>query len=355
MVGDRRCRLALLAVVAPACACSNGAGGGFDPGPGAPAQAQPQTDCSTTTLVSQQSIWGLELAVSGAQVYYTAYGAGPDQHEHQLWSVPASGGVPSLLWQGPSGILGSGLSIADGNAYLSAELAWNGAGEGVLGVPLSGGPAAVVASFGTTCAAYGGLALDDVNVYAGSNGCGNGAGQILAVPRGGGSATPLWTGSGAFDGSAALAVRAGEVYFLHDDDGDGDGDVMTIATSGVASPVSIGTDREAHGIAVDGDGVYVTAGGTLLELPADGSPPVTLASQLVHPGLVAVDASGIYVVEGTFADGATGSVLRVPHGGGAPTVLASGQPAIFALALDERGVYWASQTGSMVVRAGKCL
>lgn len=344
----------MLALVAAASGCSNGAGGSFDDGPGAPPGVRPQSDCTTTTLASQPRIWGLQLAVSGAQVYYTAYGAGPDQHQHQLWSVPTSGGAPSLLWQGPSGILGSGMRIGDGNAYLSGELAWNGAAEGVLAVPLSGGAAAVEATFGTPCAAYGDLALDDVNVYAGSNGCGNGAGQILAVPRAGGAAATLWTGSGPFVGSAALAVRAGEVYFLLDDDGDGDGAVMKVATSGVASPVVIGTDKEAHGIAVDAGGVYVTAGSSLFMLPADGSPPVALASQLVHPGLVAVDASGIYVVLGNYHDDATCSVIRVPHGGGAPSVLADGQPAIFALALDERAVYWASQTGSTVTRAGKC-
>jgi hypothetical protein len=355
MVGDSRVGGALLLVVAAAAGCTNGSGGSFDDGPGAPPPTQPASLCGTVTIVSQPQIWGLELAVDGGQVYYTAYGAGPDQHQHQIWSVPAAGGEPSLVWQGSSGILGSGMRIADGLAYLSAELAWNGAGEGVLGVALAGGPATVEATFGTACAAYGDMALDDVNVYAGSNGCGAGAGQILAVPRAGGAATTLWSGDGPLVGSAALAVRKGEVYFLLDDDGDGDGVVMTLATSGAATPVSIGTAKEAHGIAVDDDGVYVTAGSALLMLPADGSPTVTLATGLLHPGRIAVDASGIYVVLGGLDDGAMGSVVRVPHGGGATTVLADGQPAIFALALDERAVYWASQTGSMVARAGKCL
>jgi hypothetical protein len=354
MVGDLPGGRPLLGVVALLAGCSSGAGGGFD-ALGPPPATSPTSFCGATTIVSQPQIWGLELVVNGGQVYYTAYGAGPDQHQHQLWSVPAAGGEPSLVWQGPSGFLGSGLRIADGTAYLSAELLWNGAAEGVLAVPLAGGPASVVARFGTNCAAYGGMALDDVNVYAGSNGCGDGAGQILAVPRAGGAATTLWSGDDILVGSAALAVRNGEVYFLLDDDGDGDGAVMKIATSGAATPVAIGTDREAHGIAVDADGIYVTAGDALLMLPADGSPAVTLAAQLLHPGLLAVDASGIYLVEGNFGDGAMGSVVRVPHGGGARTVLADGQPAIFALALDENAVYWASQTGSTVTRAGKCL
>lgn len=355
MVGDRRRACPLLVAVVCAAGCSSGAGGGFDDGPAAPAAIPPAPLCGTATLVSQPTLWGLELAVDGGQVYYTAYGAGPDEHQHQLWSVPAGGGEPSLLWQGRSGILGTGLRIAGGTAYFSAQLAWNGASQGVLGVPLAGGPATVLATFGTPCAPYGDMAIDDVNVYAASNGCGSGPGQILAVPRAGGAARVLWTGGGPYDGAAGLAVRAGDVYVLRDDDDDGDGAVMKIAANGQAAPVSIGVNKEAHGLAVDDDGVYVTAGSALVMLPADGSAAQTLATQLGRPSLVAVDASGIYVVQGNDDVVATASIVRVPHDGGDVTVLASGLPAVFALALDDRAVYWASQTSGAVSRVGKCL
>src|SRR5262249_7313725 len=112
MLGDWRRRGALLAAVMCSAACSNGTGGRFDDGRTAAASTRPASLCGTATLVSQAQIWGLQLAVDGAQVYYTAYGAGPDQHQHQLWSVPVAGGEPSLLWQGPSGFLGSGLAVA---------------------------------------------------------------------------------------------------------------------------------------------------------------------------------------------------------------------------------------------------
>jgi hypothetical protein len=336
-------------------ACGGGAaypGSSSDNAPPAPPPL-----CGTWTVASNPTLWGLQLAVAGRQVYYTAYGAGPDGHEHQLWSVPTGGGEPSLLWQGPSGILGNGLLLADGQAYLSSELSWNTGNEGVMTVPLAGGPATTRGTFGTACAAYGGMVMDDTYVYAGSNGCGVGAGQILAVPRAGGASSVLWTGNANGVGASAMALHGGVLYFLLDDDGDGDGELMSLGPGGTAQTVATGIDHEVHGLAADDAGLYFTAGEALYLLPAGGSRSVTLASGLLHPGLLAVDAGGIYLAEGNLADGPIGSVVRVAHepqNGAAPTVLASGQPAIFALAIDDSAVYWASQTGRVVMRAGKC-
>jgi hypothetical protein len=354
MVGGRLTTWSLCAAVAAAGGCSSGAGGGFDPTV-APAASSPSPVCGVATVVAQPMIWGLQLVVDGGQVYYTAYGAGADGHAHQLWSAPVGGGEPSLVWQGPSGILGSGLRVVDGRAFFSGQLAWDSADEGVMSVPLAGGAARVDAHFPTACAAYSGVAADDANVYAAANGCANGAGAIVAVPRGGGASRTLWSGDGAYVGAAAIAAGGGAVYFLLDDDDDGDGDAMKLDASGHATPLAIGTSREATALAADATGAWVTAGDALVHVPADGTPPVTLATHLAHPSLVAVDASGAYVVTGTLDDGPVGAVVRVPRDpGGAPQVLASQQPAIFALALDEGAVYWASQTGAMVARAGKC-
>jgi hypothetical protein len=349
-------RLARGALVVALARVAGACGGGADyPGSnGAGAPSAPPSLCGTSTVASLPTMWGLQLAIAGRQVYYTGYGAGPDGHEHQLWSAPVGGGEPSLIWQGPSGILGNGLLVADGQAYLSSELVWGSGAEGVRSVPLAGGPASPRGQFGTACAAYGGMVIDDANVYAGSNGCSLGPGQILAVPRAGGATTTLWAGDVSGVGAAALALHGTDLYFLVDEDGDGDGNLMMLTAGAAAQPVATGIAHEAHGLATDGDGVYLSTGDTLYMLPYDGSHPVTLASQLHHPDLVAVDASGVYVVEGNFARGDTATVLRVPHDGGTPAVLASGQPAIFALALDDSAVYWASQTGGVVMRAGKC-
>jgi hypothetical protein len=154
-----------------------------------------------------------------------------------------------------------------------------------------------------------------------------------------------------------------DLYFLRDDDNDGDGALMKLSVASPpqgapAPPASEVTDfGEAHGLAVDDAGVYITVKDALLLVPFDGAAPATLASDLHNPGLIAVDETGIYVSLGNLSDGPTGSsVVRVPHAGGqAPTVMAAGQPTIFALALDDDAVYWASQTGGLVARAGKCL
>jgi|SRR5579859_4276419 len=356
MVGGRLTTwsLCVATAAAAACGCSSGAGGGFDPSTAPPAAA-PAALCGVAGVVAQPMLWGLELTVDGGQVYYTAYGAGADGHDHQLWSAPVGGGEPTLVWQGPSGILGSGLRIVDGRAFFSGQLAWGTADEGVLSVPLAGGAARVEAHFPTGCAAYGGVAADDAYVYAAANGCAEGAGAIVAVPRAGGAARTLWTGDGPWAGAAAIAAGGGTLYFLQDDDDDGDGAAMKLDASGHATPLSLTTSHEATALAADATGAWVTAGDTLVHVPADGSAPVTLATHLAHPSLVAVDPSGAYVVTGTLDDGAVGTVVLVPRDpGGTPQVLAAGQPAIFALALDGDAVYWASQTGAIVARAGKC-
>jgi hypothetical protein len=354
MVGVWKATRSLCALALGALGCSSGAGGGFDPST-APVPAAPQPVCGVATVVAQAQIWGLELGVDGAQVYYTAYGAGATGHDHQLWSAPVGGGEPTLVWQGPSGILGAGLRVVDGRAFFSGQIAWGAGDEGVMSVPLAGGAARVEARFPTGCAAYGGVAADDAFVYAASNGCSGGAGAIVAIPRASGAPRTLWKGDGPYAGVSGIAVGAGNLYFLYDDDADGDGAAMRLDASGHATPLALGVPHEATALAADATGAWVAAGDDVVLVPADGTAPTTLASHLVHPSLVAVDASGVYVATGTLDDGPVGSVVRVPRDGhGAPRVLATGQPAIFSLALDAEAVYWASQTGASVARAGKC-
>jgi hypothetical protein len=359
MAGGRLALSCALVLASASCGSREdpSAGDGASPPTAQPSGAtQPAAVCGVSNVVSGQEIWGLQLAVAGGQVLYTTYGEGTDQHHHALWSVAAGGGEPSNLWLGPSGILGGGIAVVDGKVYFSSQLAWGESDEGVLLVPEVGGaPAHVAAKFGTPCAAYGGMVVDDANVYAAASGCPVGVGQIIRVPRGGGAVSSLWMGDHLGDGAASIAVHGTDLYFLRDDDDDGDGALMQLSTTQGSIATEIGALDEAHGLAVDDDGVYVTLHDALVLVPADGSPAVTLASQLHHPSLVAVDETGIYVAAGDLEDGATGQVLRVPHGGGAPVVLASNQPAIFALALDDVVVYWASQTGGLVARAGKCL
>jgi hypothetical protein len=226
----------------------------------------------------------------------------------------------------------------------------------VVAARLSGGThQKIVARFDTPCAAYGGMVADDTSIYAAQSGCPAATGQILSIPRAGGPPTSLWSGDQAGDGASSIAVHGTNLYFLRDDDGDGDGAVMRLSTTGGSVATEVDAIDEAHGLAVDDDGLYVTAHDQLVAIPFDGSPPKILAAGLNHPGLVAVDATGVYVATGNVEDGAVGQVLRIAHGGGKPVVLASRQPAIFALTLDEVAVYWASQTGQLVARAGKCL
>ena len=347
-------RAAAMLVVACVLGCGgrDAATGGGGPGAGAPPIGGTR-ECGPRTLVSGETVWGLNLAATGDGALFTTYGEGADGHDHALWRVSAEGGAPAVVWRGPSGILGAGLGVVDGRAYLPAELQWNGATQGVLAIPLDGSAApTVAATFGTPCAAYGGVAFDATNVYAASIGCAVGEGQIVAIPRAGGAPSTVWSGSAAGDGARSLTTYGGDVYFVRDDDSDGDGAATRIAAAGGA-PVTI-ADVEARGIAIDDDGVYLTVDDGVSFVPHDGSAAQTLASGLDTPGLVVVDATGVYVATGTLADSGSGAVVHIPAGGGAPVTIASGQATIFALAVDDTHVYWASEKGGAVIRADKC-
>jgi hypothetical protein len=87
--------------------------------------------------------------------------------------------------------------------------------------------------------------------------------------------------------------------------------------------------------------------GTLSAAPLDGSTPLaTVASGLVDPRALIVDASGVYWIEGS-----TGSVLRLKPGTNAVETLASKQADPRDLALDDARVYWTNAGGGGMVMA----
>jgi hypothetical protein len=118
------------------------------------------------------------------------------------------------------------------------------------------------------------------------------AAQVGVVPKSGGASTPLLEG-------------LGYVFTL-----EGDADRLYFRDDGVSS-------------------------GRVLSLPYAGGTAQELATGLLSPRAVAVDALNVYWV-----DGNAGTIHAVRKSGGTIRTLASGQAGVIYVGLDAHAAYW---------------
>ena len=130
-------------------------------------------------------VWGGNLAVADGRVYFTTFGHGA-AHDHAVWSVPAGGGEPTLIWHGaPDRLFGYGMAVHDGDVFWSQD---DAGAPAVFSAPIGGGARAALGSFTETQAPAANVTVDDDWIFAGS------AHQILRIPRRGGPAVIVYTG-----------------------------------------------------------------------------------------------------------------------------------------------------------------
>jgi hypothetical protein len=91
-------------------------------------------------------------------------------------------------------------------------------------------------------------------------------------------------------------------------------------------------------IALGATDVFYTdaAAGVIKRVPKAGGSATVFASGLAGPSVLAVDASGVYVVE----SGDSGNVVRISLDGATSTKLATGQPDPQGIMLTATDVYW---------------
>ncbi len=183
------------------------------------------------------------------------------------------------------------------------------------------------------------LALDDLVVYWTSLGEAPtyDDGAILAVDKSGDTRRTLAQGQ-SFPGGLAAGVD--DIFWTS---GGAAGTVAKVAKGG-GEVIAVATAQNTpHDVAVDAEHVFWTArfGGVVQQAAADGSAPLTLASDQAGPTLLALDDLWVYWVNWD-----EGRVLRIlKSGGDAAFEVAAETAQITALYLDTDSVYWGVDLG----------
>ncbi len=273
-----------------------------------------------------------DIAVVGSDLFYLsnwyrplAAGGGGDG---QLMRVSVRGGAPSRLAFVPGGGSdgGQGLVVTATKAIFSQAARMDGGDGAIIGVPVGGGGATIIAQ--TTGRARA-LLADSENVYFVDNEATKmvalGGGPVRTLAK----ATPYSIG---LVGATLYLAEYGGANTLSSIPIQG-GTVSLVATvpGGVLYPVGCGANLCWVG------GPPFAA--KLMRL-APGGTPVELAQGFREPLGLLFDEKNFFVTSG----GAGLQLLRIPEAGGPALTVAAGQ-LISEMAMDESCLYWSSAQG----------
>ena len=279
------------------------------------------------------NVWGGNLAVDDGRVYFTTFYHGPEE-DQAVWSVPADGGEPTLLWHGAPGmIFGFGMAVDDGDLFWSQQDTPTNA---VFSVSIEGGDRAEVGRFTTTQAPYAGVDVEDDWIFAGSHD------QIVRIPRDGGGAVPV------FEGPVGWIDReGGPLYFIS-------GETLQRLDPVTGAAELVANISAPGDFALAGDVAYIAGGDAVWTVPLDGGDPTQLVAGLERPGVVAIGKDAVFV---TAEDDGGVTVLQIPLVGGeprtlfrtriiAPSMVVDGDQLYLAFCCEDDG----STSGGQVVR-----
>ena len=164
-------------------------------------------------------------------------------------------------------------------------------------------------------------------------------GQVLSVPKGGGTPSDLGTG---FVNPSGVAVDAAGDVFVADATSNqvveihADGSPQTTVGTGITNP---------SGVAVDAAGdVFVadTTNKQVVEVHADGSPQTTVGTGLLAPAGVAVDAAGDVFI----ADTNNGRVVEAHADSSPDSTVGVGLSIPYGVAVDTAGDVFIADSGN---------
>lgn len=280
---------------------------------------------------------GASIAVHGDYVYWTVR-AGQNDSDGSVRRVPRCGGPVTVLASQQVGPV----SIAVGGSTLF----WGNMGEGVgspagalMRMPLGGGAATRIASQTIFWKA---MTTDQSFVYWASETTLHGA---YKAPIAGGPPVPIAPDQ-AF---TEIAVDSSRAFLSQPASVPANSRIVSMPLSGGSLKVLVPTDLVFPGvIAVDETSVYyLSRPDKLMRIDKSGGTPKMLATAPLND--MAVDASNIYWVQGDATTDVSDALERVGKDGGTPTRLSD--KGGDDIALDDSYVYWIS--GGDVMRMKK--
>jgi uncharacterized delta-60 repeat protein len=239
----------------------------------------PATGGTPTVLASLNNGLGAEggVIVGGNTLYGTTGLPEGEAGEGEVFSLPTTGGTPTILASftaAPgSPLYNSGLTLSGGTLYGTTGIGNDTVNGEVFSVPTTGGTPSVLATFSGTNGENpeGSVIVDGSTLYGTTT-----AGEVFSLPTTGGTPTIL----ASFSGTVGLVLSGSTLYGTSTSGGaDNDGEIFSLPVTGGTPTVLAsfnGTDGSVpQGLTIDSSGNLfgATAGGgasgdgTVFELP----------------------------------------------------------------------------------------
>jgi hypothetical protein len=266
--------------------------------------------------------------------------------------IDAMDSGPVTLCAGCDVAQGSDLTLNTTNLYWVAWLTPEAGPPGPLAVmtlPKAGGSVQLVASSTTQIT---GLAVDDTDVYFGTEGVdtGGAAGSVFKCAATGCGDSPAVLVSSV--NVEAFAADSDTVYWSEESS------IRACAKTGCSTPTTLVTVAPAYPVSIASDGVdiYFTTADNMkgpknavMMCPKTGcaGKPTTLASSQTEPSAIVRGGTGVYW-NNTYLTPSTSALLgcALPGCGSTPTMLAALDQPEVQFAADAQDVYWVDSAGA---------
>lgn len=296
---------------------------------------QPEPKYRSTLLATGQA-HPFAIVVDDGFVYWTNVGFRVS--DGSVMKVPKTGGAAVALATAQGApfdlALFEGALYWNNAARAAPDANGNVPGAGILKIPVTGGPPAVLVQGRSPLR----LAVTSDGIF-----WTNQDGTVMRAGLDGSNPRVLASGQRPLD----LAVDSASVYWTNGYQAHDPAEPRAIQKVPIAGgPITTIAARESQPTAIAVDSAFVywsTQGGSIRKAPLNGGPAVTLATGQDQPSDLLVDAGSVYWVNSL-----GGEVMVLPRGASAAVELTSGAQDLVGLALDADSLYWTDVQDSSI-------